>query len=232
MPYARSHKTESRKDEKKRLIFNTAARIFTKKGYHQTTVKDITDAAEISVGTFYLYFKNKEDLFEKLYDEMDKLLNKVKDYAFTKPADTAAACYANVLAASVWVYQRFRDLAKILLIEAVGLNPRFEDKYSAIMRKACDNMESNLTALKRLGLVEIPDTKVTALALEGSFNHAILFWLRTDDKTDLRLYAYPLSVFALQAMHMNFNEELLKKSIDEMFLDLDKKEAEFIQLSE
>jgi AcrR family transcriptional regulator len=229
MVYIKSDKTELRKKEKKKLILSTAARVFAERGYHQTTVKDVTDAAQISVGTFYLYFKSKEDLFEKLYDEMHMLLNNIKDYAFSKPAASPAECYANVIVASIWTYQRFRELSKILLIEAVGLNPAFEAKYSTIMVRACDSMNALLNNLKKMGIIEIPDTKVAALALEGSFNHAILYWLRTDDQTDIRLFAYPLTVFSLQAINMSFNPDAIKGCIHEMFQELDHNEADFTQ---
>lgn len=43
MVYRKSDKTEIRKDEKRKLIFETAAKVFAEKGYHQTSVKDIGD---------------------------------------------------------------------------------------------------------------------------------------------------------------------------------------------
>lgn len=229
MVYRKSAKTEIRKDEKRKLIFETAAKVFAKKGYHQTSVKDITDAAQISVGTFYLYFKNKENLFEKLYDEMEQIVDRIKDYALDKKAKTASERFANVVAASVWIYEKYRELAKILLIEAVGLNPRFEKKYADIMLKSCEGMEATLNHLKGIGIVDVPDTKVAAIAHEGAFNHAITYWLRTDDKADLKSYTYPLLVFSLQAIKMSFCQNDIERTIKEMFLKLDNEAVELIQ---
>ena len=45
------------------LIVDTAIEVFYEKGYHNTTIKDITSAAGIAAGTFYLYFKNKFVLY-------------------------------------------------------------------------------------------------------------------------------------------------------------------------
>jgi len=221
MVYIRSNKTELRKDEKKKLILETAAKVFAKKGYHQTSVKDITDTAEISVGTFYLYFKNKEDLFEKLYDEMEQLLSSVKNYAMEKSSEIPAERFSYVITASLWIFYKYRELAKILLIEAVGLNPRFEQKYANIMVKSCESMEVLLIHLKELGIIDVPDSKVAAIAHEGAINNAITFWLRTDDKADFRVYAYPLVIFSLQALKINFNPGDIESSICEMFQELD-----------
>lgn len=229
MAYKKSNKTELRKDEKRKLIFETAAKVFSEKGYHNTSVKNITDTAEISVGTFYLYFKNKEDLFEKLYDEMEKIVDRIKTYAFEKPIKNPSERFANVISASMWTYKNYRELAKILLIEAVGLNPRFEKKYADIMIRSCRSMEVIFQNLKDLGMVNIPDTKVAAIAHEGSFNHIITYWLRTDDETDLKTYTYPLIIFCLQALKIDFSVEDIQKNINEMFVELDDKTLELMQ---
>lgn len=225
MVYKKSDKTEIRKDEKRRLIFETAAKVFAEKGYHQTSVKDITDIAQISVGTFYLYFKNKEDLFEKLYDEMEQIVKKIEDYAHKKQSKIPSERFASVVAASIWAYKKYRELTKILLIEAVGLNERFEEKYADIMSRSCDNMEAILERFKEIGVIDVPDTKVAAIAYEGAFNHVITYWLRNCDKVDLEAYAYPLVVFSLQALKMSFCKEEIEKSIKEMFQELDDEEV-------
>lgn len=230
MVYRRSDKTELRKDEKKKLIFEIAAKVFAAKGYHQTSVKDITDAAQISVGTFYLYFKNKEDLFEKLYDEMEQTINNAQSYALRKETKTPAERFVNAVAASIWTYQKYRELAKILLIEASGLNRRFEEKYAELMVKSCSSMEAVLKHLKGLGIIDVPDVKVAAVAYEGSFNYAITYWLRTEAKENLEIFAYPLTVYSLQALKIDFNKEYIKKSIEEMFRELDKEGNKFMQL--
>lgn len=45
----------------------TAARsVFGRRGWHDTTVDDIITQAGVSHGTFYVYFENKHDIFERL----------------------------------------------------------------------------------------------------------------------------------------------------------------------
>ncbi len=43
-----------------------AKRVFSEKGFNKTTMEDISREAELSTGTLYLYFKNKEELFASL----------------------------------------------------------------------------------------------------------------------------------------------------------------------
>jgi AcrR family transcriptional regulator len=48
-------------------LLAAARGVFEAKGYRATTVGAITEAASTAHGTFYLYFKNKEDAFAKVF---------------------------------------------------------------------------------------------------------------------------------------------------------------------
>lgn len=54
------------KEEKKRKLLNSAFCLFTDKGVKNTSIQDIVDKAGVAKGTFYLYFKDKDDLQEYL----------------------------------------------------------------------------------------------------------------------------------------------------------------------
>lgn len=60
----------SKIDEKKKLkldaLFNCSFDLFTSKGFHKTSISDIVERAGIAKGTFYLYFKDKLDIRNKL----------------------------------------------------------------------------------------------------------------------------------------------------------------------
>ncbi len=56
---------EARKEEKINTILTTALSLLAKKGYENTTINDIADAAKISRGLLHYYFKDKEDLVAK-----------------------------------------------------------------------------------------------------------------------------------------------------------------------
>jgi len=51
-------------------LLDSALLVFAERGYHATRVDDICDRAEVSHGTFYLYFASKDDLFASLVDEV------------------------------------------------------------------------------------------------------------------------------------------------------------------
>ena len=53
---------ERRVAARRAQILEAAASLFAEKGFHRTTTKDIAEAADVSEGTLYNYFDNKEDM--------------------------------------------------------------------------------------------------------------------------------------------------------------------------
>lgn len=54
------------KSSKKLILLSSAYELFINKGLKKTTIQNIVDKANLGKGTFYLYFKNKEDLENQL----------------------------------------------------------------------------------------------------------------------------------------------------------------------
>ena len=58
-----------RRREKTRLdLLAAAERIIAAKGYHQTRIADIATEADVGLGTFYLHFKTKNEIFIELIE--------------------------------------------------------------------------------------------------------------------------------------------------------------------
>ena len=53
-------------EQKKKLIIETARKVFMEKGYKSVTMKDIVEACEISRGGLYLYFQSTGEIFEEV----------------------------------------------------------------------------------------------------------------------------------------------------------------------
>ena len=54
------------KKGKESKLLSTALELFTKKGVNNTSIQDIADEAGVGKGTFYLYFKDKYDIRDKV----------------------------------------------------------------------------------------------------------------------------------------------------------------------
>lgn len=70
-------------EETVRLILDTAARLFTEKGYDSTSLQDIINDTKLSKGAIYHHFASKEEIFEaivnRIGEENTEELAKVRD---------------------------------------------------------------------------------------------------------------------------------------------------------
>ncbi len=58
-----------RRREKTRVdLLAAAERVIARKGYHQTRIADIAGEADVGLGTFYLHFKTKNEIFIELIE--------------------------------------------------------------------------------------------------------------------------------------------------------------------
>jgi AcrR family transcriptional regulator len=62
-------KREETKASNRQAIIDAAREVFAELGYGATTVRDIIRATELASGTFYNYFKSKEEVYQALRDE-------------------------------------------------------------------------------------------------------------------------------------------------------------------
>lgn len=67
-PYI-SRKEQARLTQKK--IFDTTLVLIGKKGYQKVTIREICQSAQISIGTFYLYFSSKDDILIESFNRLD-----------------------------------------------------------------------------------------------------------------------------------------------------------------
>lgn len=65
-------------DERKNEIIDTAQNLFMTKGYSVCSVAEIIDAIGIAKGTFYHYFKSKEEVLDAIVDKgTDMIVNRI-----------------------------------------------------------------------------------------------------------------------------------------------------------
>lgn len=57
------------KEQNRRVILDAARRVFAQLGYGPTTVRDIIRATPLASGTFYNYFRSKDEVFQAMRDE-------------------------------------------------------------------------------------------------------------------------------------------------------------------
>lgn len=102
--------------DKRARILDAAIKVFAERGFHTATVAEIARVAGVADGTIYLYFKGKDDLLLRLFDEkMTELLAEARsELAREKTAPDKLQRFIQLHLALV---ERNPDLASVLIVE-------------------------------------------------------------------------------------------------------------------
>lgn len=122
-----SEQFEIIRQEKSKLILDTALELFAEKGFHQTSISDITRKAGISKGLLYNYFESKDEVLKSIiqtgYDAAYNNLDINGDHSLAK--------------------EEFIQFLRITF-QSVRGNPKFWKLYSALV------MQPDITDLVKI----------------------------------------------------------------------------------
>jgi AcrR family transcriptional regulator len=97
---------ERKKERTRERLVEAALRLFTQRGYEETTIDEVVDAVEVSPRTFFRYFQSKDDV---LVAWVDEFIDRVRDaLAATPPDEEPFTALGNALTEAVAVYDAQR----------------------------------------------------------------------------------------------------------------------------
>jgi AcrR family transcriptional regulator len=152
-----------------------AREVFEARGFVATSVGAITEAANTAHGTFYLYFKNKEDAFARLMGEVTgEMYREARPVRAADRSEAVEAAIRNYLT----VFNANRGLWRCL-IEGTHHSPAVEKLWRGLRRPFIERIETGLEHLVSIGAVREMDTSVAAQALGSmvewfAFAHIVL----------------------------------------------------------
>ena len=97
--------TSQHKQEVRGRIIQSAIECFSKNGFDRTRMDEISLLADLSKGTLYNYFDNKEDLFHAICEDSLDLLKIQLDHLFTKSRD-------DLISNAELFYENFQKIQK------------------------------------------------------------------------------------------------------------------------
>jgi AcrR family transcriptional regulator len=95
-------RSDRRKARTVGAILEAAERRFIEHGFHRTTVEEIAEAADVSVGSIYVHFKSKEGLYLALIERALEVEERYMDEAFRPTLSLGQQLFA-----AGWAYLRF-----------------------------------------------------------------------------------------------------------------------------
>ena len=152
----------ARGEATRNAILAAAERVIGSKGYNDASIGHITSEAGVAQGTFYIYFKTKEEVFSELVLEMGRLVRRTISEATQGVEDRLEAEKAGLQAFLEFV-QAHPDLYRIVQ-EALFVDP---DAYRAYYGAFAEGYRTGLTAAQADGQISAGDPDTRAWALMG-----------------------------------------------------------------
>ena len=155
-------------EERRLFILNAAKEMFAINGYHDTSISDIIKRADIARGTFYLYFKDKREIFDALFDQ---LLQKINESLMRvtiapdqkPPLDQIAENLHRIFQLAM----NDPELARILFRHAPGLDSITDQKIEGFYNKIASLVEGALVLGEKMNIVKKGDFKLISIFITG-----------------------------------------------------------------
>ncbi len=161
-------------------MLEAAADLIRREGFPQLRVEEIAARAGVSVGTFYLYFEGKDDLFVQLVVEYTRRLRErlgaafVGGASFTERMQRALDAYFDFVEENDAGFLYFRDSGTV--DTTVGrLSTWAVDQHAEDLRPQLEEAMAS-------GEIRRDDPMLLAQAVVGLVQHLAGFWLEHRDQ--------------------------------------------------
>ncbi|MGH7826112.1 MAG: TetR/AcrR family transcriptional regulator [Candidatus Binatia bacterium] len=156
-------------DEKLQHILKTAAKIFAEKGFHRTSVRDISRATRMSLAGLYYYFSTKEELLYLIQERCFVTLLQRWEQAATAEMDvrTRIRVFAENHLSFFW--HNMHEM-KVMAHEDESLTREFEDKILVLKRRYVKVLMDLIAELQTLDGAKGVDLRVATFSLFGMMN--------------------------------------------------------------
>ncbi len=176
---------KTRRGRKTRNKLLEAAEIeFGERGYHEASISEITRRAGVALGTFYVYFESKEEVFRALVTHMNRL---TRDWLTEQVAESPDRLTAERrgIAAFIEFVRRHRNLYRIVA-EAQFVA---EDAFRAHYMSFAEAYRHNLEHAGEAGDIRDGDYRTWAWALIGMNVFLGMRFSDWDDEADAEAVA-------------------------------------------
>lgn len=210
------HERQLRDRERRRQqIIAASKRVFVSKGI-KATIKDIAEEAELSPGTLYIYFKNKDELYASLSIRLLKHLNlrlqRVKERS-EMPIEQRVKAVKDALSESYEIDPPvFITLSHLQASETLeNISPDLLEQIMGLLRQSLGTLAGIFANEMDPGVIPDRDPQKLALILWGLFSGLVL-WEESKRTLD------PRKNFLKPTLDMSF--EVLARGMTRLNQDL------------
>jgi AcrR family transcriptional regulator len=175
--YSARQRTRKTPEERRRDILDAAGRVLAKKGIVGTTVEDVTAAAGVAKGTFYLYFQSKDQVVAALRDRfVEESLAHANELLARVGHEDWLALIDTTVEAVIDFHLERQDTVRIFWGQ--GATPETQDVLDACEARLVEMFAWGIRAGVEAKTFSASDPEATARmlfhAIDGLLVHAIL----------------------------------------------------------
>ncbi len=180
------------KQAKKQDIIVAAMKVFAQKGFANTKMSDVAEAANIGKGTIYEYFKSKEEIFEFVFNHFMESMETSVARAIFKITDPVEKLKVIFQSWAEMIAMHTTDIVEIMLdfwAEAVRKKDEKElgiVKLEQIYEDFRKIIQSILDEGIRLGKFKQVDTFYTASVMLGAMDGLMIQWIMNKNIFDVK----------------------------------------------
>lgn len=157
--------------DKRDSIIESALKLFEEKGYHNTKISDIVQDAGMAQGTFYLYFKSKEDMFRQVAEAcLDEIVGALAQGSSGTEDSGEDRMLHRIIRQTLVIYYENRTILNIInqhgsaSPEIADISKHFYGKMASVIKGMLVHYQAypgytdeqlEMTAYAKIGMVEM-----------------------------------------------------------------------------
>ncbi|MEK3933958.1 TetR/AcrR family transcriptional regulator [Sporosarcina sp. FSL W7-1349] len=158
-----SIKNPERVEKRRAEIIDAAVKIFSKKGYHPTTTKEIADAAGMNVATMFQYVKNKQDILYLVCCHIHSLIEQALYAATEENLDPMKAIEKDVTALYE-IIDHVSDYVVLMYQETASLDKEARRSFLQREQRLCDHLEKQIQRGIKSGVFKVSQESIPLIA--------------------------------------------------------------------
>lgn len=159
-------------------ILEAAARIFSEKGFHATSMNDIAEAVNLQKASLYYHFENKQEILITLLDHALDLINARLETVISQPISPEEKLRKAIITYIQTIAEN-QSLAAVLLLEIRSLDPDLKTRHASRREKFENIWKEMIIEGQREGKFNTIDPSMTGRAILGVMNWTVN-WYRSN----------------------------------------------------
>lgn len=155
------------KTDRKHQIIKKAAKLFSKSGYRQITMRQIADQCGVTEAALYKHFKSKDDIYTAVLSSLQKRISGDKLFASLRDEQDIEKILLALAKFISAIYEKHQDILRLLLYSSLEGHSMAKEIYNSLRLPFIDFLTAKLEELIDAGRLIKVNPQITARCFVG-----------------------------------------------------------------